>query len=99
MMTTAAGMMADKGTYDSIKAVKETPFSRLQGAVERLRKSDAYISSVTAKLVGEQVSVEGRLDRGPVGSGLLGSIEELANNIADLADSLQASADRIESRL
>lgn len=97
-MQTATGIM-EKGTYGTLKTEKETPFSRLHGAVERLRKSDVYISSVTAKLVGEKLAGEGRTDRVPVGSGILGGIEELANEIADLADSIQASAERIESRL
>ncbi|HET6409116.1 MAG TPA: hypothetical protein VFG14_14605 [Chthoniobacteraceae bacterium] len=85
----------------SLNAVKETPLTRLQYAVERLRKSDAIVSEAANRLVGErgpEINGTGQA-RAPVGSGFLGHIEELADNVSDLANSILDNIQRIERRL
>lgn len=80
---------------------KETPLTRLQYAVERLRKSDALVSEAANQLVGErgpEVNAAGQA-RAPVGSGFLGNIEELADEVTDLAANIMAHIQRVERRL
>jgi hypothetical protein len=88
------------GVTGSLNAVKETPYSRLAGAVERLRKAGSVVGSVAGKLCGDQPEeARDRHTRGPIGGGMLGSIEELADSISDMADDIAEAATRIDRRL
>lgn len=85
----------------NLSTVKETPLTRLQYAVERLRKSDAVVSEAANRLVGErgpEINGAGQV-RAPNGSGFLGNIEELADNVTDLASNIMDNIQRIERRL
>lgn len=80
--------------------IKETPISRLSDALGRLGKAEAQVASVTAKLVGDPSTNEGcREVSKPIGSGIFGSIEEMADGVAALAADIIDHASRIERRL
>ena len=88
------------GQFSQIGQTKETPVTRLSGALERLHKAEAQVASVTAKLVGEP-AVDGacREASKPIGSGIFGNIEEMADGVAALAADIIDHATRIERRL
>ncbi len=99
---------AEKVSYESVygspksgslNAVKETPLTRLSGAVERLHKAEAMASNLAGKLVGEQMTGEGGETTAPVGPGMLGAFEELANVIIHAANNITSDLARIERRI
>lgn len=83
----------------TIAAVKETPFSMLMGAVDRLRKAESHASSVASKLVGEVPESKTVGGASAAYSGALGSVEENAYAVSSLADRIIESMSRIDSRL
>jgi hypothetical protein len=87
-------------TYSTPEVVRETPFSRLSGAVDRLHKVASQMSNAADALCGEQVTGEGlRKAKAPVGGGFFGGIEELADQIDDMAADIGKYASRIQSRI
>lgn len=71
--------------------VKETPFMRLSNAVERLREARERVAGVATALCGERgpTGQIAKLNRAPlVGSGMLGGMEELAEQIDGMVDSI-----------
>lgn len=77
---------------------KETPFTRLDAAIERLREVSAAVAGMSSRLVGEPVP-EGQQDRRDGGPGLFGDIEEAADTINILADDIMTEVKRITERL
>lgn len=73
--------------------VKETPFSRLSVAVERLREARTRVNEVANALCGEAPptppATGAKVNRMPiVGSGMLGGIEEMAEAIEGMVDGI-----------
>lgn len=95
---TIGGMAIGMG---QLNAVKETPLTRLSFAVDRLRKANAAVADAATILVGEQMTggPANQMARAPVGSGMLGSIEELADSVTDIASDIVSNISRIQSRL
>lgn len=86
--------------YQVPKIVKETPLSRLSGAVDHLRSATSKMSTAATTLCGEQIRGEAPgKPRAPVGTGVFGSIEELADAVDDLAADIDDYAHRINGRL
>jgi hypothetical protein len=82
-----------------LKAVRETPFTRLGSALALLTKAQDAVGSVVTNLVGEQMVGAGTPPVSPVGSGLLGSIEEMAEEVSRRAHDILEQAQRLQSRL
>lgn len=82
-----------------LKAVKDTPFTRLSSALAIVTKAQDAVGSVVTNLVGEQAAEGGRKESAPSGSGLLGSIEEMADEISRRAHDIVEQAQRLQRRL
>ena len=79
---------------------RETPFSRLTGAVDRLRKVSEISSMLSVKLVGEEPPEATNREALPiVGAGMLGSVEDAANDIIRLAERITDNLARVERRI
>jgi len=91
---------AEAYAQQGLSVVKETALSRLANAVELLRKAEGLVSETSTRLVGAS-GPEGGAEalRGPIGSGIFGSVEELADNVTELASSIVSSIQRVERRL
>lgn len=90
---------APKGYSGPVEA-KETPFSRLSRAVDRLRETRSRASEVACSLCGERgpspANASGKINRAPiVGLGMLGGIEDLAQNIEDIVDDMNDDLARV----
>lgn len=92
-------MDAEKAQGGNVGIVKETPFSRLGGAVERLRKAHAHVVGVAGKLCGENPPEATTTGQRVSGSGMFGGIEELADSIIDMAGEIIDHAERINRRI
>lgn len=81
-------------------AMKETAFTRLSAAVERLEKATAGVSDLASRLVGEAPpETAGANASGISGSGMFDRINEQATRIDDLVATIAGHVQRVAQRM